>query len=738
MTPSRLSMVLWTLMAMFVGRVLGQVLVEFGGAPFLPPSPEWFSGRIPYPVLLVLQLCVIAVLSWICLSIQRRSGWVFTPWRPLGRLLLTFGSVYALVMVTRYAVRMSLYPGERWFGGCIPIVFHLVLATFVLVWGWHHWRHDQTAPQAVTFRRRLLRWSGTVVGLLAIAVGYAAWLTYLLLPTWLAHELGLRRAEYAVRAEPTAWVIAEDGCRLATWVYRPYRSPAQTATILVRIPLPQGWSYRLSTDVIGRMWAERGYTAVIQPVRGRAPSEGVYVPFLHERSDGKATLAWIADQPWSNGKIGMWGGSYFAYTQWVLAAQSEPGLSAGIVMESSTRFREMFHPGGAFALESALTWALTSHGDDEVFPTSDVIDRGVNGWPLIEADDRASLDIPFFNRWTEGTDRDDYWQQVDGSDRTRALRYPVLLMAGWYDPFLESQLRDYREIRGHADPRVAQESRLVIGPWGHAWTVMDPHGPLDRHFRLASLADTIPWFDRHLNSRKDVPVMPPVRLFVMGINTWRDEQEWPLARAQETDYFLRPTRAAGETRRAQAGELATSLDGESRPLRYTYDPQSPVQTRGGAMLGIRAGLADQLPIESRDDVLVFTGGVLADDLEVTGPVQVTLFVTSDAPGTDFVARLCDVHPDGHSWNVTEGITRVKLIDSNAPQEVSISLAATSMVFRKGHRLRVHVTSSSYPQWDRHPNTAEADPRETQPRVARNTVYFGGATPSRITLPVIPH
>ena len=229
-------------------------------------------------------------------------------------------------------------------------------------------------------------------------------------------------------------------------IYHPQRAPTKTPTILVRIPYSKTTTNTLFATVVGQMWAERGYTVVIQGTRGRYDSGGKYDPLRHERQDGIETLQWIAEQPWYDGRLGMWGGSYFGYTQWAIADHQNPGPQALLIQEASSDFHGMFYPGGAFSLESALRWAVMSRGRQDVAPNAAELERGFEGFPVVEADDRAVGDIPFFNDWVLHDRRDDYWAKIDGDDRGSGLRAPVLLMAGWYDPFLPTQLNDFMRI----------------------------------------------------------------------------------------------------------------------------------------------------------------------------------------------------------------------------------------------------------------------------------------------------
>jgi uncharacterized protein len=548
---------------------------------------------------------------------------------------------------------------------------------------------------------------------------------------------GIRPAQYGVQVERDVAMTTSDSVKLVSDIYRP-KTDGAVPTILVRIPFSNTFKNGLIADGVGRFWASRGYIVVVQGTRGRFKSGGAFYPLRHERQDGIETLQWLARQPWFDGRLGMWGGSAFGHTQWTVADQAKPGPAALMIQIASTSFREMFHAGGAFALESAMFWAARSGGATDVDPSDRDMQRGFDGVPLIEADDRAVGNVPFFNDWLLNKEADPYWTAIDGKDRARNINAPVLMMVGWYDPFLPTQLRDFQTIRKEADPAVAQGTRLIVGPWIHADVLRFPDGTTGEPYRRASIGPSIPWFDHHLMGMPlDGSLATPVKIYVMGEDSWRSEQEWPLARTQYTPFYLRSGGRANSI--AGDGRLTREPpDANEPPDGYIYDPRNPVPTRGGAMLGNRAGIALQNQIEVRSDVLAYTSEPLEADLEVTGPIGALLHVTTDAKNTDFTVKLVDVHPNGNAYNVSDGILRR---DYPQPQsgaaEITVELWPTSMLFRRGHRIRVDVSSSNYPRYDRNPNTGGDIPTERTSVTATQWLHHGPAALSRIILPVIP-
>jgi uncharacterized protein len=578
------------------------------------------------------------------------------------------------------------------------------------------------------------RFSAGVASLSLLLCGCQQLVNYSVLP-----REGIRPAEYSVRVERDVVMTTTDKIELVANIYHP-QTDQPAPTILVRIPFSKTFKNDLGANAMAGFWASRGYTVVVQGARGRYKSGGTYYPMRYERQDGVETLRWLSEQPWFDGRLGMWGGSAFGYTQWVLADQKNPGPSALAIQIASTDFHGMFYPGGAFSLESALFWAVRSRGSEDKDPSFKALQEGFDGFPLIEADNRAAGDINFFNDWASHPEADTYWKEMDGENRARDIRAPVLLMAGWSDPFLPTQLQDYITIQRAADKRVAEQSRLIIGPWTHADSIVFPDGSTAGEYRSASLAPSIPWFDHQLLGWPlDRSLVAPIRLYVMGENVWRDEQEWPLARAKNTAFYLHSQGNANS--RHGDGRLSQSLPVANEPGDgYVYDPMRPVPSKGGAILGPRAGMQLQNEVEERQDVLVYSTEVLENDIEVTGPVSAILYVETSAPNTDFTVKLVDVYPDGKAYNVSDGIVRrdYPVRASRAlPHEIRIELWPTSMLFKRGHRIRIEVSSSNYPRYDRNPNTGRHIATETRPVTANQLIHHSQAAPSRIILPLIP-
>ncbi len=511
--------------------------------------------------------------------------------------------------------------------------------------------------------------------------------------------------------------------------------------------------------------AARGYVVIVQDTRGRYMSDGVARPH-DEAEDGFDTLAWASALPYVNGKTGMWGGSYLATTQLLAAALQPPSLVALFPASSYNSRYDMVFQGGAFYLNDGLGWNLGQAIDVRRRVFTPAVDRdGPIGmsreqskafsgrwlWHVpLKAMDALELKrfAPAYYDLLAHPSYDAYWKTFDIEARHERFKVPALHLTGWYDTLLNGTLRNYVGLRAHAGTDTARRyQRLIVGPWTHARPSRNSTKVGDVDFGPDAGFDSedlmVRWFDYWMKGGDAAVVHDaPVRIFVMGENTWRDEQEWPLARARATEYFLHSGGSANTL--DGNGRLTTSPAGDERPDKYVYDPWEPVPT--GALAGYSRIPADQRPIEGRRDVLVYTTDALAADLEVTGPVALRLWIASSARDTDFTAKLVDVFPDGTARALNDGILRARYRDSkttptlltpNQPVELTIDLGATSNLFRAGHRIRLDVTSSNFPRFDRNPNTGGVFGEDTELRRADQQVFHDATHPSRVILPVVP-
>ncbi len=562
-----------------------------------------------------------------------------------------------------------------------------------------------------------------------------------------------------VTIEHSVPVKMRDGTVLRADIYRP-NTPGKFPVILTRTP------YDKRGDVdFGLKGVARGYVIINQDVRGRYSSEGEWYPFLHESEDGFDTVEWAASLPYSDGRVGMYGGSYVGATQ-MLAAIAHPPHLAGIcpVVTASNYHDGWTYQGGAFEQWFNESWTsglaqdtLNRYVTQQTNAQNGISKLPLTAYPLFPLPASTSSEellhavAPYFLDWLSHPAYDDYWKRWAIEEHFADIRVPALTIAAWYDIFLGGSLRNYLGLRQHAaDDNARLGQRLMVTIGGHAGAgqkVGDvdfgPAAPFDED------AVTLNWYD-HLfkNVANEFAGPKRVKIFVMGANEWRDEDDWPLARARETRYFLH---SAGHANSATGdGSLTTSTSRAEKPDQYTYDPANPAPTIGGPLCcdskHLAPGPRDQRSVEERQDVLVYSTPALADDMEVTGPVRLDLFAKSSVTDTDFIAKLVDVGPDGFAQNMTEGIVRARYRSSQEkaefmkPGEVykfSIDLWATSNVFHKGHRLRLEISSSNFPRFDRNLNTGEDQAHSQKMTSALNTILHDSEHPSALILPVVP-
>lgn len=532
-------------------------------------------------------------------------------------------------------------------------------------------------------------------------------------------------------------VPMRDGVRLSTDIHRPAK-PGRYPVILVR-DLYQNGAEPAWLEA-GRKWAERGYVFVHQDVHGRLDSEGMFYPYLSEATDGYDAQQWAGSQPWSNGKVGMLGASYLASTQWLSAHLRAPALKAlAPMMTPFNYYQDVAYVGGALSLGSRIGWATLVGGRTNQEPAYHW-QRLVRHLPLNTLDRALGVELPHWQDWIAHPSYDDYWRQVDVAARVGEIDVPAFNIGGWYDVFLKGTLTSFQSMRAGALSQVARDAQmLLIGPWKHTSRPTALLGDLD--FGPQSVldldAERAQWFGRQLQDAVAGDRVP-VRIFVMGENRWRSEQEWPLARTRYTKYYFHRDGMLNTSKPT----AATSTD------RYVYHPNDPVPTLGGNLMfsATPAGPFDQAPLDGRQDVLVFTSAPLDTDIEVTGPVSVTLYAASSAVDTDFTAKLLDVHPDGKAYNLLDGVIRARyresfeqptLLQPGRVYEYTIDLWATSNLFKKGHRLRVAVSSSNFPRFDRNPNTGHVFGVDAQMQPATQTIHHSRRYPSHITLPIVP-
>jgi putative CocE/NonD family hydrolase len=543
-----------------------------------------------------------------------------------------------------------------------------------------------------------------------------------------------------------------DGTILRANIYRP-DGKGPWPTLLARLPYGKDRNPEVYTWLDPIEAARQGFMVVVQDTRGRFRSDGEWSPLRFEARDGYDSVEWAGRLAGSNGRVGMYGMSYYGNVQWTAALEHPAALKAiSPAVTWSDPLDGLFARGGAIELGLGLFWSLLTGVDQlselqiPAIERASAIERHLDEIDELAADGYWHLpvqEIPALER--------DYMPDIGTftmlsepavaslstvAGRQDEVTIPSLHIGGWYDVFAQGVLDNYV-----ASTTAERPAQLVMGPWYHdLTTVSDRVGDLSFGVRSAALGAPISqggdindlqlrWFRRHLGTDLDGNVLEeaPVRIFVMGRNEWRDEDAWPLARAKPVCWYFWPQ-----------GQLRPESPGpDGGTTGFTYDPVDPVPTVGGPIEmapSFRRGPLEQAPVEARPDVCLFTSPPLEHDLEVTGRIRAKLHVGSSAPSTDWVARLCDVHPDGRSFGICDGIHRLT-DDATSPQDVEIDLWSTSHVFLAGHRLRVQVTSSCFPRWDRNLNTGAQ--RESRWQTARQQIFHDAERRSSVELPLVP-
>ena len=616
----------------------------------------------------------------------------------------------------------------------------------------------------------------------------------------------LELAEFDVVSDIDVMVAMRDGVRLATDVHRPARDGKAAGgafpVLVERTPYGKNNETvreRTARDArpmrreeVAAYFARRGYVVVIQDLRGRYRSEGQFTKYIGEASDGYDTLAWVAAQPWCDGRIGTFGLSYAAHTQTALVSQHPPGLTAMFLDCGgfANAYRGGIRHGGAYELKQA-TWAykqalLSPRAEADPIIREALKAENIADWfeampwkrghsPLKWASEYEDY---LFEQWERGT-FDEYWQQPElyAAGHYDAFEgIPVHLMCGWWDPYVQTTTDNYlgisRQPHGYA--------RLVLGPWTHGERSVTyagdvdfgPNATLDGALAENYLAFRLAWFDRWFKGKNRATADDPaVRYFRMGGGSgrrnasgrldhggsWQRGEDWPLPHTHFRSYYLH-----GD------GALSTEAPARDASLEFDFDPAHPVPTIGGTITSgeplMYPGAYDQrtheklfgakppyLPLSARADVLVFETPPLEHDVEVTGAIVVKLWISSSAPDTDFTAKLIDWHPPnadyprGYAMNLTDGILRCRyrrswenpqMLEAGEIAEITIEPMPTSNLFKRGHRIRLDISSSNFPRFDVNPNTGEPEGRAQRRQIALNRVHVSPRYPSHIVLPVI--
>lgn len=578
-----------------------------------------------------------------------------------------------------------------------------------------------------------------------------------------------------LRVDRDLAVEMRDGTLTYADVYRPARR-GRFPVILQRTPYDRTRGAPAVSQINPLRAVDRGYAVVVQDCRGRYASQGEFEPFHQELADGYDSVEWCGHQSWANGDVGMIGASYAGAVQWLAAVETPPSLRCIVpAVTSSDHYEGWTYLSGALQWGFIVSWVIPtlageaflnrrfrSTGTEELRrQLVDGIDDLSGLWstlPLRDLPLVAEL-APYVLDWISHATNDDYWRKVSVEERHDRVAVPALNIGGWYDIFQAGTIRNFVGLRRNGATASARDgTRLIMGPWAHSWPTEQAAGLID--FGVQSSqgwtpmqydleGDIFAFLDRWLAG--DAPSAddgPPIRLFTMGENRWRSETAWPLERTAYQRLYLRSSGRAGTS--MSNGRLSPREPRDERPDAFAYDPRQPVPTTGGQLCCYPAQLApgafDQRSLEGRPDVLVYTSDPLRHDLEVTGPIRATLWAVTDAPDTDFTAKLVSVEPDGLAINLTDGLIRARYrrgtdaarpITPNEPAQYVIDLGVTSNLFRAGQRIRLEVSSSNFPRFDRNLNTGQPIGADAQMRIARQTILHDRDDASFLDLPVIP-
>ena len=549
-----------------------------------------------------------------------------------------------------------------------------------------------------------------------------------------------------IRIQLDLKIPMRDGVKLYAALYRPVDGE-RFPVLLIRSPYSTqhpryvDWAVR---------FARSGYAVVMQDGRGRYESEGKWRPYVDEADDGYDTQQWLGAQNWCDGNIGTFGVSYPGFTQLLPAPYRSPYVKALVPIANQEDNYGHMRYNGVLQLQNAMNFIWLGDRTNQNAPR-DLIDweEIYRRLPLINALDSIG-DRPFYREVIRHTRFDEFWSSYSMKERYPEVETPAYFITGWYDNLLHEGFKCFRGWRKRARSAEArQRSRLLVGPWTHT-AIGDaaPFGDIDfgSQAGMDIPAEHLRWYDQRLKGLDTgIDEEPPIRIFVMGANEWRSEREWPLERTEYTRFYLHSSGRANSC--FGDGALTTDAPEVESFDSYSYDPENPVPTLGGqSMFADNTGPRDRRPIERRDDVLVYSTAPLTRDLEVTGPVELVVYAASSAPDTDFTATLVDVHPAGAAIHICEGIVRARfresyerptLIEPGQVYEYSISLWETSNLFREGHRIRLEVSSSNFPRFDRNLNTGEDSGFDDRPESAQQTIWHEQQRPSHLVLPVIP-
>ncbi len=587
---------------------------------------------------------------------------------------------------------------------------------------------------------------GVIAIVLVMVIGAIFWYVLQLHLYVYAWGLGMPSPSYRIKVEYNTLIPMSDGVKLVADIYRP-KVEGQYPIVLMRTPYGKG-NTEHSYPTIATIFSCQGYVVIIQDVRGKYGSEGVFIPFLNEEQDGKDTISWAAEQEWSTGKVALMGFSYLGTCAWLSSLNGPKALKAVVPMFCCQNAYTGWIDGGVPYLKDILMWLSRNHGrKGREIPHSEVDDI-ILQLPVLQFDKRIKDGIDTFKAWIYHLHEDEYWQHYSVNHRRDEMDVPALFFAGWFDRFVNNTMDDFYETVHNSPDLKTKESRLVIGPWGHMPTTEYPgiNFGADSRFRNY-FPSMLKWYDHWLKSEKaEFDHRKPIEYFMMGRNEWRTCETWPPKGVYEEKWYLANKGAANTF--AGSGSLSREKHEELITDSYVYNPELPAPSIGNKMLygNDTDGPREQSILYNREDVLFYHTKVLEEDIEVAGPVAIVLYLSSSAVDTDFAVKICDCYPNGKSYFLANGFQRMRFLDSvkathgiesDKVYRLELMIGQTAHTFLKGHRIQVQVSSSDFPNHGRNLNTGGSNEGDSEEITATQMVYLGDVYDSHLILPRFP-
>jgi len=563
--------------------------------------------------------------------------------------------------------------------------------------------------------------------------------SYMYIYTWV---LNLDRPCCRVKKDTNVFVPMSDGIMLSADVYRP-ATLLQYPVMVLRTPY-----WKMDADhnypKIARIFASQGYVVVVQDVRGKYGSEGVFDPFMHEEKDGKETIEWAAKQKWSDGQVTMWGFSYLGSCAWMTTPNGPESLKTIVGLFCSQDVYTGWIDLGVPYLKDIIMWLSRHPGRLSNEVSHEEIDGIIKQLPVLQFDKRLKEGLDTFKNWMHHLHEDDYWIPLSVNHRRSQIQIPALFIGGWYDRFISNTMDDFVRTVSEDPDSKSSKSHIIIGPWGHRPGTQYPdinfgsQASFQRMFK-----PMVSWLNCWMKGAPSVfDEKYPVDYFLMGKNEWCKARSWPPEDTYECHYYFsgggRANTFSGD------GELVKVVPREVGVDSYVYNPDDPAPSLGNKMIygNNTDGPRDQTPLYKRKDILFYHGPMLAEEVSIAGPVSAIIYISSSAIDTDFAAKLCDLHPNGKAYFVTNGFIRMRFLDSvKATQgirsdkmyRVEVKMGHTAYTFLKGHRMQLQVSSSDFPNHERNLNTGGSNEGDSADVKATQKIYYGGTYDSHLLI-----